>query len=91
MSEEVQLLSRPTNFAVVQLPGRTYPGVVMQGDSLHALVCRLKKVADLSRAKEDDELAAEIEDIREPLLEALECYESVCAQRGIALPYPKQV
>lgn len=31
--DDAKLLSEPTNDAVVQLPGRAFPGVVFQGDS----------------------------------------------------------
>ncbi len=48
MSEIVVLLSGPTNYAVVQLPGRKFPGVVIQGDSLHAMVGRLAELQKLA-------------------------------------------
>ncbi len=87
MSEQVELLSRPSNFAVVQLPGRNFPGVVVQGDTLNALVRQLQKISELLMANEVDELASEVEDMREQLLGAIAHYESVCTTRGIALPY----
>jgi hypothetical protein len=87
MSEQVELLSRPVNYAVVQLPERNFPGVVVQGDTLNALVRRLERMSQLLAASELDELAAEIEDMREQLSGAVTHYESVCAARGIALPY----
>ncbi len=38
MTMEVKLLTLPTNFAVVQLPERSFPGVVVQGDTLNSIV-----------------------------------------------------
>jgi hypothetical protein len=35
MANSVELLSRPVNFAVVQLAERKFPGVVVQGDTLY--------------------------------------------------------
>lgn len=87
MSEQVELLSRPVNYAVVQLPERNFPGVVVQGDTLNALVQQLERMAGLLAASQVDELAAEIADMREQLLGAVTHYESVCVARGIALPY----
>jgi signal transduction histidine kinase len=89
MSGVVELLSRPINFAVVQLPERNYPGVVVQGDSLNALVQRVERMSKLLEANQVEDLAAEIEDVHEQLSDALLHYESVCAERSIPLPYPK--
>ncbi|QQP95622.1 DUF6959 family protein [Lysobacter enzymogenes] len=87
MDMQAELLSPPSNYAVVQLPHRNYPGVVVQGDSLNTL-CR--DVADLKRlleAKDLEALADEIEYLYERLSEVRAHYERVCAERGIGLPY----
>jgi Family of unknown function (DUF6959) len=89
MSDEVELLSLPINFAVVQLPGRHLPGVVVQGDTLHSIVKRLAQFIELVRSGEVNEAIEGLEYQREVLAEALVHYESVCAARGISLPYPR--
>jgi predicted RNase H-like HicB family nuclease len=89
MSTDVKLLSRPVNFAVVQLPGRQFPGVVVQGDTLHSLVQRVDELLQLLRSGDVDELSAGISNISEQLTEAKTHYESVCAGLGIRLPYNK--
>ena len=89
MSKELELLSRPINFAVVQLPEREYPGVVIQGDSLKALVQSVERMAKLLGGIQASELALEIEMAREQLQGALTHYEIVCSERGISLPYCK--
>ena len=91
MSEDAKLLSRPINFAVVQLPEREYPGVVVQGDTLNTMVRRLELMSHLQKTNKVDELKSEIEDLMEQLNEALTHYEKICADRGITLPYPKHV
>ena len=88
MRDVVQLLSKPTNYAVVQLPGRNYPGVVFQGDSLHSLVHRLREVRQMIEDNQSKDSSAELDDICEQLSEALVHYETICGQRGIGLPYP---
>jgi hypothetical protein len=89
MSEDVKLLSSPTNYAVVQLAERRFPGVVIQGDSLHNLVQRLVRLQSLAEPYNDQELMDGITELRVQLEEAAKRYEVVCEQRGIALPYPK--
>jgi len=89
MNQAVQLLSRPTNFAVVQLPDRLYPGVVVQGDSLNSIVKQLSRMSELLVINQVDELSAELADLTKMLLDVRRHYEATCEARGIALPYPK--
>jgi signal transduction histidine kinase len=90
MSQTAELLSLPVNFAVVQLPDRRYPGVVVQGDTLNRLVNQLADMSVLLTDGQTAALAEEIEDMRELLAEALAGYESVCAARAVDLPYRKR-
>jgi Family of unknown function (DUF6959) len=46
ISEHAELLTPPGNYAVVQLPGRKFPGVVFQGDSLAALCEQTANLAE---------------------------------------------
>lgn len=89
MTNKVQLLSRPINFAVVQLPERQSPGVVVQGDTLYALGQQIRKMARLLASRELVDLESEIEDVKDVLTEALIHYEKICSERGIGLPYTK--
>ena len=89
MTEHVELLSRAANYAVVQLAGRSFPGVVVQGDSLNEIVNDLGAMVELLRTGRLDDLRDEIDRVRAGLSEALAHYEQVCVARGIELPYPK--
>ena len=57
MNKDVTLIEDENNCQVVQVAGRRYPGVVVQGDSLSALVglaseiSRLLDVHDIGEAK----------------------------------------
>ena len=42
---EVDLLTSPGNYAIVRMPGRRFPGVVMQGDSLSILAYDAQEIA----------------------------------------------
>lgn len=80
---DAKLLSDPTNYAVVQLPGRAYPGIVFQGDSLHALI------ADLERASAEGNPAEMLTDVIDHLREVQARYEAVLKREGMALPYSR--
>jgi hypothetical protein len=54
------------------------------------MVQRLSEMLRLLSAGELDGLAAEIEDVKDQLSEALAHYEKICADRGIKLPYEKR-
>ena len=89
MTQKLELLGRPVNFAVVQLPERKYPGVVIQGDTLNGLVRRLEEMKDLVKSDQLEDLTTEIQEVREQLSAARDYYEPTSAERGIELPYLK--
>lgn len=83
MTDSIKLLSQPVNFAVVQLPERKYPGVVVQGDTLGGFVSRLNAMKELLAARQLDELEGEIEDLTEIFSGALAFYQAVCRENSI--------
>jgi hypothetical protein len=88
MDRTAKLLTESSNYAVVQLPGRQYPGVVFQGDSIHALLAQVKNALDAARKYSDDELNAELEDAVELLAGVENELKSVCEREGIIPPCP---
>lgn len=87
MTEKVELLSSTINFAVVRLPDRTFPGVVIQGDTLHLLRKQAQRLQNLLNEGDFEELREELKDLHSLLFEAQRHFETVCAERGIGLPY----
>ncbi|MEH1169331.1 hypothetical protein V6V47_28525 [Micromonospora sp. CPCC 205539] len=86
--EQAQVLSRGTNCAVVQLPGRAFPGVHLQGDTIAALVMQLADAARLLRHEPGDRAA--LDELDEVVAEAerlLGFYEATLSERGIRRPY----
>ncbi len=79
-----RLLSEPTNYAVVQLPERRFPGVVFQGDSLNNLINDIKAAAAEPVESERQLL---LEEVIEHLETVQNRYEKVLAKNGIQLPY----
>lgn len=86
MDTIAKLLTDPTNYAVVQLPGRKYPGVVFQSDSLHALIVQMQNALTAAQKYSDDDLNAELEDALVLLSAAETKLKSVCDSEGVAMP-----
>jgi hypothetical protein len=82
-----RLLTPAVNYAVVQLPGRKFPGVVFQGDSLHELVRLAKNLLNSSEEHKDGAVREACLEIHELLEAVLIRYESVLKEHGIKLPY----
>ena len=81
MNQKADLLTEAHNYAVVQLPGRRYPGVVIQGDSLFNLVRALTPSSDGKLDTNKIQIAFET------LSEVLACYKKVCVRNGTGLPF----
>jgi hypothetical protein len=75
------------NHAVVQLPGRRFPALAIQGDSLHILCDELKETRDLLDAGDRDEALLALGQVSETLDAMRRGYEAILAERGLALPY----
>jgi len=80
----VALLTPPHNFAVVQLPDRVFPGVVVQGDSLYSLWESARRVAEVAKGTPAEE---EAHDLSEELHSVLRSYMLVLGEYEIPLPF----
>jgi hypothetical protein len=89
-ADQIEVWSSAVNAAIVRMPGRRFPGSVIQGDSLsilldHALSV-IEGLADGPRSEafhEAVELAILLED-------QVEHYEETMAARGVPLPYVRE-
>ena len=78
------LLTEARNYAVVQLPGRKFPGVVFQGDSLFALRVSL---ARLAQEPSEADLRAGARELRNEIDQVLAHYVAVVDSGGGSLPF----
>jgi hypothetical protein len=92
-SIELEVYSDAGNHWVVRTPGREFPALVIQGDTLHGIY---EGVLEISRRINDcraldqetrDEAAAMASSLREKLIH----YESVLKTAGFPLPYIESV
>lgn len=83
--DTVEIFSDATNAAIMRHPGRHFPGLLIQGDTLYAL-CREADRAckEIGRGASGFEAANEL---RNRLWEYLTHYKIVLTEHEIALPF----
>jgi hypothetical protein len=72
---ELEVYSRSANMAVVRLPGRRWPGSVVQGDSLRHLCYLAESILERIRDDHDRELCDDAEELVELLTDRLREYD----------------
>jgi hypothetical protein len=85
---EIEMLSETSNCPVVKTPGRKFPGIILQGDSLKALFDVAVEVRDRCD-KNNDELCAAAGELKDRLGGFVAAYEQAMQVNGLELPYPK--
>ncbi len=84
---EIEVFSQASNAAVVRMPTRHFPGIVIQGDSLHILYDLAEAIVRLAAPHDDEDLSGETEELRDLLARYVSSYETVLKEHGIELPY----
>jgi len=83
-TESVIVYSDQSNAPVLQHPGRKFPGLLVQGDTLYAMCVQADEAcAEASQGGTFEEL----EDLRSRLWDLLDHYKSVLGTHGIPLPF----
>jgi hypothetical protein len=89
----LDVFAEDSNFGIVRMPGRSYPGCVVQGDSLFILWKAARHVVEAVRsgATGDEEFRRAVEDLHNALLDRLLHYQQVLQREGLDLPYVRPV
>jgi hypothetical protein len=87
---EIEVFSRQSNSAIVRMPGRKFPGVVIQGDSLSIFLDHVESALQRAQRLPDPELTDELIDLHEKLLGHLNNYSAVLGEHGIDLPFVRK-
>lgn len=87
---ELEVYSQATNQAIVRMPTRRFPGLVIQGDSMSVLADRAERIYERAKASMDAELIAEARRLKDALNGLLLHYEIVLGEHDIQLPYSRQ-
>lgn len=91
--KQLEVFSEDSNFGVVRMPGRSYPGCVVQGDSLFILWGMARQVAEAVRdgSARGEDFCEAVEELHDALLGRLQHYQEVLRREGIDLPYVRPV
>lgn len=83
--EPVEIYSDETNAAIMRHPDRRFPGMLIQGDTLHNLSRSV--VAALADATPDSEQYWELKYLADDLCGRVELYRHVLVEHGMECPF----
>lgn len=83
----LDVFSTATNCGIVRMPGRRFPGTVVQGDTLSILWTHAHNVLHHARQGGNPDLADAAEFLAEILNDFVAHYEHVMAEHRLELPY----
>jgi hypothetical protein len=82
--KSIEVFSEASNTAIVRMPGRKFPGMVIQGDTFSNLVSLAEQIR---RKATDGPLQDDADHLLRLLSDRLAHYEQVLSENGIELPY----
>lgn len=84
---ELEVYSQSIDRGIVRMPSQSFPGIVLQGETLSSLL----RLAKLTYEKLPDTAGAELMDTARELMESIQRlishYEATLARHNIPLPY----
>ena len=83
--EPVEIYSDASNAAVMRHPGRHFPGVLVQGDTLHSIVRDIQEIQQV--ASLPAEASEGLKHLHERLDGLLQHYKAVLSAHSIKLPF----
>ena len=88
---EVELYAHEPNFAVIRLPPRRFPGVLVQGDSLSVLCNQARAVLAALHTGHFEQARDEARSLAQDLDDQLQGYMATLEREGIGLPFSRPV
>jgi hypothetical protein len=89
-TESVEIYSDRTNAAVMRHPGRNFPGVLVQGDTLYLMCQSADGLCKAARGALPEEEFDELNRLRNSLWDFLNHYKQVLAEHQIRLPFSEE-
>lgn len=89
--EQIEIYSDASNAAIMRHPGRRFPGLLLQGDTLHSLAAWIERA--VTRAEQgqplDDEACEGLFYVEDLLRGMCVHYAETMTAHGLALPHRK--
>ena len=89
--ETVEIYSNISNHAVLKLNDRSFPGSLIQGDSLSILVSEIAEAKAAIEVGENEEAKEILTHVLEGLIERLNIYTEVLKVHNIELPFTEKI
>lgn len=89
--QEFEILSAESNCVIARYSGRHYPGVLIQGDTLRALLDDVEELIEEMDAQDLSSAKEVILNIQDRIADVLRYYEKTLDSEGCELPYAKRV
>lgn len=80
------VLSDERDRAVVKMPGRHFPGVVIQGETLMTWCRVAARIQEIAAEAGSPELQLEVTSLLDQLSVRLSCYQEVLEKHGLKVP-----
>ena len=88
-TKPLDVFSEASNFGIVRMPGRRFPGCVIQGDSLSILLSAAEVVWRESQGINNQSLSEAACELYNALKSRLDHYEQVLTGHKMELPYSR--
>ena len=84
---ELEVYSQSINRGIVKMPSQSFPGLILQGETLSTLLRLAQVVQEKSQKTLDTELIETALELRDSLQKLLSHYEATLGKHNIPLPY----
>ena len=84
---ELEVYSQSINRGIVKMPSQSFPGLLVQGETLSTLLRLAKTIHEKSQNTSDIELIDASAELSDTLQQLVSHYESTLGRHNIPLPY----
>ena len=85
--KEIQMYDHISNSGIVHMPGRRFPAVAIQGDSLSNMLLTALELMEKGKEFQDEDLYYGSLELAERLRDHLAHYEEILKKEGFKKPY----
>jgi hypothetical protein len=84
---ELEVYSQSINRGVIRMPSQSFPGLLLQGETLSTLLSLARSVYERSQQTTDMELIETSQQLMDDLQKLVSHFEATLAKHNIPLPY----